>query len=265
MRRFSTLVSCVLVLVSSSTGSLAAQDSADADSLARADALAHSGRTEEARTLLLEWWDQERPTASRSEQEHGAWLRALLTVDPEQARIEYRRLVVEFPGGRYSAPGLARIARIAEASGDTTGARTAWETLLREHRGSASASMAREWLDRYSGGSDSGIGVTVAEASEATPVDPVARPAGGDDTLDHAVQLGAFSSLNRASELLSTARAAGLEPRLVRVRDSDLIRVRLGHFGSEAEAEDLRVRVRALGFDALIVDGAAREEGVGGR
>ena len=176
--------------------------------------------------MLVEWWDRERPTASRSEREHGAWLRALLTVDPEQARIEYRRLVVEFPGGTYSASALTRIARIAEASGDTTGARSAWEVLLREHPGSAPASLA-------------------------------------DRALDHAVQLGAFSSLGRARELVERARAAGLTPRLVTVPGSDLVRVRLGRFADEPEAESLAGRARSLGFDALVVGEASRERAAG--
>ena len=117
---------------------------AAADALVTVDSLAHSGRTEEARELLLTWWDGERSAASRAEIEHGTWLRALLTVDPEQARVEYRRLEVEFPGGRYVAPALVRIARLLEAAGDTTGARETWETLIREHPGSEES----EWAQR---------------------------------------------------------------------------------------------------------------------
>jgi hypothetical protein len=212
--------------------------------------------------VLLEWWDLERPMASRSELERGAWLRALLTVDPDQARIEYRRLVVEFPGGSYAASALTRIARIAEASGDTTGARNAWEALLREHRGSTSASLARERLGAYSGGSESASGANVAATPEGTRIEP-SVPTAGERALDHAVQLGAFSSVGRARELVERARAAGLMPRLVTVPGSDLIRVRLGRFAGEPEAESLAGRARSLGFDALVVGEASREQAVG--
>ena len=261
MRGFLRLVSFTVVLASSTAGRLAAQDSSGSEALARAGAFAHSGRTEEARAVLVEWWDRGRPTAPRSEREHGAWLRALLTVDPEQARIEYRRLVVEFPGGRYAAPALTRIARIAEASGDTAGARSAWEALLREHSGSAPASLARERLAAYSGGSGSAGGANVAETPGGTRNEP-SVPA-TDRALDHAVQLGAFSSVGRARELVERARAAGLTPRLVTVPGSDLIRVRLGRFADEPEAESLAGRARSLGFDALVVGEASRERAAG--
>lgn len=234
------------LLIGVSVGVASGQDgsaTAVTDALATADSLSRSGRTEEAREWFVAWWDAGRSEASRSELEHATWLRAVLTVDPEQARVEYRRLVVEFPGGPHAAPALARIARMLAAAGDTAGARDTWETLLREHPGSEESATAEAWL----GSAPPGDGV---EAEGSAP-------------LDLALQLGAFSSLVRARELTARAREAGLEPRMVRVRGSDLIRVRLGRFGSEADAEELHGQIRALGFDALIVDGAEREEAVG--
>jgi hypothetical protein len=130
------------------------QDRGDptADRLSVTDSLARSGRTEEARELLVAWWDGERSDASRAELEHATWLRALLTVDPDQARIEFRRLVVEYPGGRYVARSLARIALLLAAAGDTAGARQSWETVLREYPGSEESAWAEAWLDGTEGG-----------------------------------------------------------------------------------------------------------------
>lgn len=263
MRRSFWVLLFVVVLAPGSTGALAAQGANGSGILSRVDSFAHAGRTEEARGALLDWWERDRLTASRTDREHGAWLRALLTVDPEQARIEYRRLLVEFPGGRYAAPALARIARIAEASGDTTAARTAWEAILREHRGSVPARVAQEWIDEYAVDSDGETGQDAVEISDAPRTEPSGLAV--ETALDHAVQLGAFSSVVRARELFERARAAGLDPRLVTVPGSDLVRVRLGRFGSESQAEGPAERARSLGFDALIVDGSQREEEAGGR
>jgi hypothetical protein len=232
--------------------------------LALADSLARSGRAEEARHVLMAWWDRERSEAPRGQLEHAIWLRGVLTVDPEQAALEYRRLVVEFPGGRYAARSLARLARVAAASGDTLEAVRAWEALLREHPGSPDRVDARVWLRRHgqpdsSDGPEGTASPGVADGPEATAGMPPGRVG------DHAVQLGAFDSDTRARELLEQARAAGLEARLVRVSGSQLIRVRSGRFRTEVEARARRGRIVRLGFEALVVDDAAREVPLGGR
>jgi cell division protein FtsN len=58
---------------------------------------------------------------------------------------------------------------------------------------------------------------------------------------------------------VETARRRGLEPRLVRVPGSDLVRVRVGRFQDGGEAMDLRERLRGMGMEAIIVQDASRE------
>ncbi|HSR43536.1 MAG TPA: hypothetical protein VLL48_15215, partial [Longimicrobiales bacterium] len=113
------------------------------DDLERVEALAADGRTDEARVLLMEWWGEDREAASREDVQRGIWLRGRLTVDPGQAALEYWRLVVEYPGGPYTTGALERIGSGAAATGDTPGAVRAWETLVREHRGTPAAERAR--------------------------------------------------------------------------------------------------------------------------
>ncbi|MBW3533759.1 MAG: SPOR domain-containing protein [Gemmatimonadetes bacterium] len=77
-----------------------------------------------------------------------------------------------------------------------------------------------------------------------------------------AVQLGAFSTVERARALFGRARAAGLEPRMVRVPGSALVRVRADRFLTRDGAERRLAHVRSAGFDALVVVDADREEDV---
>ena len=102
-------------------------------SLARVDSLVATGLTEEARTELSAWWGKAAPRADRDDLQRGIWLRALLTVDPTQAAVDYQRLVVEYPGGAWSDRALLRLAQIAVARRDTVKARTQVRALLRDY------------------------------------------------------------------------------------------------------------------------------------
>ena len=76
---------------------------------------------------------------------------------------------------------------------------------------------------------------------------------------DWAVQLGAFSSMQRAEELAARVEDAGFEPRLVTVGDSELVRVRVGYLNSAESAATLYDRIVQAGFEARIVQDVARE------
>ena len=133
------IVRCLLLvaLVSGPT-SLRPQEPS---TLSQVDALVMAGRTEDAREVLMVWWDradvpagsrQRAPTA-RADLQHATWLRAVLTVDPAQAAVDYQRLVVEYPGGPYSDRALLRLAQAAEALGDMVRAREHLRVLLRDY------------------------------------------------------------------------------------------------------------------------------------
>ena len=95
--------------------------------------------------------------------------------------------------------------------------------------------------------------------TSTTDTDTVPATSTGDWT----VQLGAFSTLERAQDLAERVRAAGFEPRLVRVPPSDLVRLRVGVFEDDDSAADVYYRIVQAGFDAAIARDVTREEPIG--
>lgn len=301
--RRARLLLVVFVLAAASWwggGSLAAQDGG----LDGVEELIVAGRTAEARDALEAWWESRREAAEGEEWQQALWLRARLTVDPSLARIDYTRLVLEHPGGPYSAGALLRLGQAAAAEGRPSEAARLFDQLLRDYPESPHRLEARRWLDRHGGsvpegavaGGDQGADARAgedggardgdgaragtetdgdAEASEpastraATGGEPpadTARERGGTDPEPgvagrFSVQLGAFSTGERARTFLRRARERGVEDlRLARVRGSDLVRVRAGHFDRPDDAAALRERLRGLGLETAIVENADEEE-----
>jgi SPOR domain len=245
--------------------------------LDQVEELTQAGRTEDARAALLRWWSESRPKASRRDLQRGLWLRGRLTVDPSQAELDYRRLVVEYPGGPYSDQALMRLAQWAWESGDTASARQHVDRLAREYPGSRFRADAEAWLAAAGPppapptpeAGDSATGAPAASTSGGAPSGATSAPgaaarssAGASEVPagDYAIQLGAFSSDDRALSLQRRAVEAGFAARLVRIPGSELVRVRIGRFDSAAAAGDLLNRLKGLGFTAALVPDANREE-----
>ena len=272
------------------------------------DALAGSGRTEEARGVLETWWDGERSQSSRRDRQRGLWLRAVLTVDPEMATLDYQRLVVSYPGGPYSDGALIRLAMIAGSGEDLLGAAGHYLALLQDYPRSQERVRARQWLSEHSeeleaaeaetalvaaavrAAADSAaaeaaskaveieVADAPAEVEEQTPelgkqapgveeqasqVEEPARADRVDNPADsagrHSVQLGAFSTEERARGLARTVARAGFETRVVRVEGSSLVRVRIGRFTERSAATELMARIEGLGYDAAVVSDVRKE------
>src|SRR5690606_32254931 len=119
---------------------------AQSPTLERIDRLAGAGRVDEARASLVEWWSSERTSGSRVDEQRGLWLRARLTVDPEQAMLDYRRLVLLYPAGPFTDQALLRLAQAAHALGDDAGARAHVAALVRDHPNGPSRRAAEAWL-----------------------------------------------------------------------------------------------------------------------
>jgi hypothetical protein len=262
----------LLTLVSlASPSSLAAQER----SLGQVERFASTGRAEEARAMLLEWWEDERSDASRADLQLGLWLRGRLTVDPGQAARDFRRLVIEYPGGRYTDQALLRLVQGAYAQGDPERVRTYMRSLTRDHPGSAVLEQAEAWMGRASTAGPPPV-LRVIDAEESAGSSPaVATPSQDGAVADAAVvatgsqgrytvQLGAFLDEARAAALLERAAEAGLDVRLVRVQGSRLMHVRVGRFDSSAQASVSFQSVTALGFTAAVVHDAQNEEPVSG-
>jgi len=222
--------------------------------LTQIDSLVMDGRTEDARQALMMWWDhanapvnsKQRVPTARIELQYAVWLRAVLTVDPVQAAVDYQRLVVEYPAGPYSDRALLRLAQAAEARGDALQAREYLRTLLRDYPTSPARLDAGRMLPSVESLADA--------AASPTPV-PVPSAAGS-----WTVQLGAFASLDRARALREEIGAGHLNARIVLVPPSRLIRVRTGRFQSKARAEGLRSALAARGLEATVSGDAIREE-----
>jgi hypothetical protein len=234
---------------------------AQGESPARAERLLEEGRFAEARAELEAWLAGEADAASRLERQHGIWLRALLTVDPGIAAQDYRRLVVEHPGGPFTDQALLRLALGARARGEVDEVDRYVGLLERDYPGSPHLAPALALLTDPLDGT--------AAVADGDPPEPSPRESpGGDapvaedlrfDSLGWAIELGAFAQEASARALARHAREAGLEVRLVRVPGSDLVHVRSGTFDGEEEAQVRARELRGRGFDAQAAPGLEHE------
>jgi hypothetical protein len=222
--------------------------------LARVDQLLSEGRFEESRTALEGWLGRAWDGAPRGDREHGLWLRALLTIDPAIAELDYRRLVVEYPGGRYSDRALLRLAQGAGALGDRATSVRYLEMLLRDYPGSSRQAEATALLAAITIGPQPippvrpGDGV-MEPSPQAGNLPP---PASSSPDLPVTVQLGAFSSEAAARALASDPRMAGLEIRLVQISGSPLYRVRIGAFATPEGASELLRDLQGRGLPPIV-------------
>ncbi len=276
-RRGVTLFSA-LILALAVTVPVDAQDNLDV-----VDSLALAGHAEEARAVLESWWGSERTRSSRGDRQRGLWLRAILTVDPRVAGLDFRRLVLEYPGGSHSDEAMLRLGLISATSGDLPRAARYFRTLMTDYPGSPQRRQAEDWLDEHT--------VAVAEAAareaeaaaeteaetavEATVREEEAADAGVEGAqgssdraetavarVRFAVQVGAFESEERARSLLAAVNASGFRARIVRVPGSTLVHVRIGTFFDRTGADELMDRVRRRGHEATIAVDVAEEEPV---
>lgn len=281
------LVGLAVALLVSAPGASAAQGvSVPVDSLPGLDHVEEAsrlGRADEARELLSAWWQARGTAANRDELQRALWLRARLTVDPVQAELDYRRLVIEYPGGPFTDEALLRLAQSAHASGDDDDAQRRLDTLARDFPTSAVQRRAREWREvagparTASSNGPTGREEMGGAASRSTPSSGAAPPSVGapgspragsspspsTDERAYAIQLGAFASEDRARTLAASVREMGFEPRLVRMSGSRLLHVRIGRFDSVEDASDLLRALGTRGLAAVVVRDANLEEPVG--
>ena len=124
--------------------------------LEEVERLTRMGRTEEARDDLIVWWKDERLDATRRELQRGLWLRGRLTVDPVQAKLDFRRLVVLYPSGQFTPDAVMRLAQAAFAMGDQAAARDYVDTLSRDYPRSDARGRAEAWIARCRAGTAAG-------------------------------------------------------------------------------------------------------------
>jgi cell division septation protein DedD len=257
--------------------------------LDRVEELVRLGRTEDARTVLQEWWTAERDDAPQRDQQRGLWLRGRLTPDPTLAELDFQRLVVLYPSSPFAPQALLRLAQSAHAHGDGAAAERHVASIVRDYPASPTRADAEAWL-RAAGtpppamevATPSGAPTSAAPvAAQPPPAQPPTTtqptttqpsttpaiqpatpraPAPAAAVLDWAVQFGAFTDQERAFALHQQLFDAGLAARLVRVTGSGFLHVRIGRFGTREEAARELQRVTALGYTAAIVRDDRAEE-----
>lgn len=259
------LLLAMALAVPTGSGMVAAQQPGSLDEV---EALMAEGRIIRAREVLLGWMDSRLSSASRDDRQRSIWLRGKLTVDPSMAEADFGRLVLEYPGGPYSDDALFRLGLSAELRGDRTGARSHLEALVRDYPASPLARDAEVWLGKLRAESTSPVaGAPRGAAADSGAVAPAtaAPPAGLGPTeasLSFSVQLGAFSSLERALTLADRLTQAGYEARVVLIPGNELVRVRVGRFPTRQAAEAQALELEAGGFEVRVVADAWSEERV---
>ncbi len=245
------------------------------ESLDAVDSLALAGRADEARTALESWWENGRLRSSRRDRQRGLWLRAILTVDPRMASLDFQRLVLEYPGGSHSDEAMLRLGLISAAAEDLPVAAGYFRTLVTDYPRSPQRRQAEEWLSEHlvaveeaeaaaleAESADDEAETTAQGAAVVDALEPEAEPPDRAVTVSahYAVQVGAFESEERARNLLASVRASGFRARIVRVQGSPLLRVRIGDFLDRTGAVELMDRVRGRGHEATIAADVAQEE-----
>ena len=254
MIRLSALILAVGVAVP-----VGAQESLDV-----VDSLALAGRADEARTVLESWWQSQRVRSSRGDRQRGLWLRAILTVDPRMAGLDFQRLVLEYPGGSHSDEAMLRLGLISAAAEDLPGAAGYFRSLVTDYPRSTQRRQAEEWLSEHEVAVEEAEETAVREAAsaDADAREPEVNSPERAETVSprYAVQVGAFESEERARSLLAAVNASGFQARIVGVLGSALVHVRIGTFFDRTGAAELMVRVRRRGHEATIAVDVADEE-----
>jgi len=94
--------------------------------------------------------------------------------------------------------------------------------------------------------------------SRAPAPQPVTRSS-SDATGRYALQTGAFRNTQSATNIANALRRAGYDARVAYLEGRDLAHVRIGRFGTRAEAAALIARLKEAGYTAIIVDDVTRE------
>ena len=228
-------------------------------SLDQVEALMADGRILQARETLEAWWNRAGVQPTRIEWQRSIWLRGKLTVDPSMAELDFRRLVLEYPGGPFSDDALHRLALIAEWEGRLREADSHLKKLIQDYPSSPFRAEALQWVREHA----EDVAALPDEASPGQDIPPEPEEREDEGVGDFAVQLGAFRSLDRALALADQAEAAGFRPRVVRTPGNDLARVRVGRFLSRAEVDGLAATLRQRGFELTIATDAGAEERIG--
>jgi tetratricopeptide (TPR) repeat protein len=250
---FAAITSCFV-----GAGHAAAQTAGSGISeLDRAQALADSGRTDEARASLGVWYGASQAPGP-VELSRARLLRARLASDPDSAELDYVWVAIE--GDAAHAPeAFLRLAQLRLLRGEPERALTDLERLRSSHP--TDPRIGESWL--WTGHAHEALGELEAACAawgRAEPADPVTHPAVAEALRAceeggavFAVQVGAFGETSGAETIRRRLESAGFETYVVTSGDDGLHRVRTGRFMHLTSAALYAERVRRSGFEAVVV------------
>lgn len=277
------------LLIALAPAGLGAQGTPD-DSAALAAVHAHvdAARFDSARASLEAWRTARLAAARERDRAAADMLVARLERDGVAAQHAYLGLALAHPFGSLAGLALLRVGQAAVLQGDTAAALVYLNRLIDDFPGGGLQPEAHLWLSRahfLAGRAQTGCdaaraGLAAGPSAEvrrllhiqearacaptvaARPSDAAQAAPSGVRAGRFAVQTGAFRARAGADALAARLGRSGLQPRIVRVPGSQLMRVRVGAFSTSAEAVRVRDRLRADGFDAVVVDDATTESAV---
>lgn len=266
---------------------LGAQVADDSLTFARAQRLVAEGEAARGRAMV----DSMLATIPTSSPRYAEALYWHASVAPLAADAErdYRRIAVEYALSPRVPDALTRLAQLELARGDRTLAARHLERLLREYPPPLARATAWYWLARIGfEGSDVAracIALDSARAfapsgntelanqiryesarcltratsvpgpdrrSDAASSAPTAPPRASPTATVYSVQVAALPSRQRAESLRSRLARQGYAARITPA--GAMFRVRVGRYGTRAEAERIAARLKAARMDAWVVD-----------
>ena len=197
----------------------------------------------------------------RSDEPGLLFLEGLITLDGTEASEKFQRIVDKYPGSRYHAQALLRLAEYYYVNGLYVRSGDLLKQYARTYPNIGPVDIVHELLGNaltIAGSADSAVyyqqllskGKTPASGTPQEP-EPIV-----ESVKDWSVQAGVFSDRQNATRLSDTLNAAGFPARVdaTRVGGKALFAVRVGNYESEAEARivslDIRSRVQ---LDAFVI------------
>ena len=281
LMRFVITASCALVFAAPAPVHAQRTPPARPPSLASIDSLLSRSRFREA-TAALDAWDRALTTkVPAADRAAALMMRARMAGQGDKARDLYFEISSSYPSSREAAVALLRLAQLAVAENDTLRAVAHFQRVARDYPTADAAADAREWLAKLSPTTPTRNAQQPAPSTDATtsrtPPKPAqssapvsaptsaSTPAAARDTKagakdgPFALQIAAFREPSTAVTVAKKLTQRGFDARVVTVPGSTLSRVRIGRFPTSKATDDLLRRLRAAGYEAVVVDDAAKE------
>jgi hypothetical protein len=183
--------------------------------------------------------------------------------DARRAIAYLERLRSDYPRARERDTGLLWLARAYAAATSMTAACNTARDAARSTDPNV-RTLAELERDRVCAGQPAQRRDTARAQPRPVPATPVRADTARVDAQrtsagDYAVQFAAFSVRSSATSIAAQLRAQGFDARVAQTEGSELFRVRVGNFASNADADRMAQRMRAAGFAGIIVNDVKKE------